>query len=295
MLHIGIASYQNPTAVEKAIESIQWSTDGDWKLLVVDNASPDPVVRRVLETAATDSRITLEFRDDNIGYVGAVNRIIEWADSENAEFVAYCDNDAEIKTQGWNTKMLDVLRRHHNVVMACPTKFGAFPIHGPDFTEILWGIGCFWILKRLPLLQPPKDIGPWDTTLGHQEEVDYQMRLRLEGWTIAGVDIDVLHQAKASTSPAAQDRITAGVINWMNKWTQYFAGPTITYHSPNVVRFEDWPLNALYIERYMKAKQLEGKFPMGLNDNPEQIVVEGRLFDLIKVPRWPNLYRDRLV
>lgn len=294
-LHIGIASYQNPDAIDRAIKSIQATTEGPWKLLIVDNASPDPAVRRILEAAMGDSRITVEFRDDNIGYVGAVNRIIRWADDEGADYVAYCDNDAEIRTPGWNTKMLDVLSRHHEVAMACPTQFCAFPIRRSPYTSVLWGLGCFWMLKRPTLLQPPKDIGPWDESLGHQEEVDYQLRLHLEGWSVAGVDIDVYHQAKASSTPEAQARITAGVIAFYNKWLRALAGPLVTYHSPNVLRFEDWPVPRLHIEKYLQHMQEKGLYPTNLNDHPREVVVEGRKFELILTPRWPNLYRDRII
>ena len=300
VLHIGIASFENPQAIDRAIKSIQAKTDGPWKLLVVDNASPDPAVRTVLEAAATDPRITIEFRDDNIGYVGAVNRIIEWADSEGADYVAYCDNDAEIRTQSWDTKMLDVLSRHHEVAMVCPKQYGAYPIPQAGWTEILWGLGCFWMLKRPSIMQPLKDIGPFDESLGHQEEVDYQLRLRLEGWAIAGVDIDVLHQAKATSSPEAQARITAGVVNFVNKWCAYFGGKDLNYHSPNVLRFEDWNVVALYLERYWLTK-----VPT-LNESPDVIMIDGRPYALLKVPRcafhWggPNeelstLYKGRII
>jgi glycosyltransferase involved in cell wall biosynthesis len=295
-LHIGIASYENPGKLQESIAALIANTVGDWKLLVVDNASSDPEVRTILETyQANDPRITVEFRTDNIGYAGAVNRIIAWADSEGADRVSYCDNDAIVNTPGWNVVMSDVLDRNHQVAMAVVTKFAAFPVRRPTFVETTWGVGCFWMQKRPKALQPPKDIGPWDESLGHQDEVDAQLRMRLEGWAIAAVDIDVVHEAKATTTPEAQDRISAGVINFMNKWLRYFVGPNITYWSPNVVRFDDWNINALHIEAYFQQKQQEGKLTTGLNDHPEEFLLEGRRFQWIKVPRWPDLYKDRFV
>lgn len=292
LIDIGIASYQNPDKLFAVIQAIQARTDGEWRLLIVDNASPDPKVREVITTAAAgDPRIIPEFRTDNIGYVGAVNRILEWAESD---YVAYCDNDAIIGTQGWDRIMSEVLAAHHEVVMAFPKQYCAYPIERPGYSEVLWGLGCFWMLKSVNARQPPTDIGPWDTSLGHQEEVDYTMRLRLQGWKIAGVNVVVDHEAKASSDPAAQERISNGVINWMNKWCAYFCGVGVTYHSANVLRFEDWPLNALHIEAWLQAAQLRGEFPI-LNQNPDQASYGGKTFDLIKVPKWPNLYRDRLV
>lgn len=292
MIDIGIASYGNPDALSAAIRSIQARTDGEWRLLIVDNASPDPRVREVIAAAAADDpRIIPELREDNIGYVGAVNRIIEWAESD---YVAYCDNDAVINTQGWDRIMADVLAAHHEVAMVFPTQFCAFPIDRPGYKEVLWGLGCFWMLKSVKARQPAFDVGPWDTELGHQEEVDFTMRLRLQGWKMAGVNIDVAHQAKASTDPASQERISAGVIKWMDKWLERFCGVGVTYYSANVLRFEDWPLNSLHIEAYLQQAQMQGQFPI-LNREVEQVTLNGRTFDLIKVPKWPNLYRDRLV
>ena len=35
--------------------------------------------------------------------------------------------------------------------------------------------------------------------------------------------------------------------------------------------------------------------PPGLNDNPEVVVIEGRSYDLIKVPRFKDFYRSRII
>ena len=154
--------------------------------------------------------------------------------------------------------------------------------------EILWGVGFCWILNR----QRYKEIGGFDTEIGHQEEVDFQTRIRLGGWKIvADPSVVVSHDATSTRNPDAQERINAGVVNWVNKWNKYFVGPHVTYHSPNVTRFEDW--TAHYMEEWY---QLQPELK-GLNESPETIYIAalGREVDLIKVPRWQNLYRGRII
>jgi GT2 family glycosyltransferase len=284
-IDMGIASYNNPGKLDHCIEMIRANSQSDWRLLIVDNNSPDEGVRPVIEKhAAQDSRIIPMFLDENIMYPGAVNKILEWAETNN---VGYIDNDAYIQTPGWDLKLASYLESNHEVAMAFPNG-GAYPIQRPRYLEILWGIGFCWMLNR----QRYKEIGGFDTEIGHQEEVDYQTRIRLGGWRIvADPSVTVLHDASSTRNPAAQERINNGVINWVNKWNKYFVGPSVTYHSPNVTRFEDW--TAIYMEEWY---QLQPEL-QGINDNPETVYVAalGREVDLIKVPRWQNLYRGRII
>lgn len=290
-LYIGIASWQNPDALAQSIRHIQANTTGDFKLLVFDNASPDPRVREVILAAtAEDKRIYPDFNGENLGYVGAVNRILQWADWENAHHVAYVDNDAFVRTPGWNERLAEPLNRHHEIAMSFPLRYGSYPIARAGYTEILWGLGCCWILS----VARSREIGLWDAALGHQEEADYAIRLRLAGWKLAGVDVDVHHQAKATNDPAAQERINAGVINFVNKWAAYFGGKGVNYHSPNVIRFEDWNINQLYLEEWYQTKQAQGQLPR-LNQSVRQATVEGRSLDVVETFRYPHLYRDRLI
>lgn len=288
MLQIGILSWNNPAMLARAIESIQKYTTGDWQLLVVDNCSENPGVRDVLFRAmAADNRIEARFLEEDTHYAGGVSYILDWA---SEQYIVYCDDDAAINTIGWNERMMEVLDQNHQVAMAFPRCYSAYPIDRPGWTEVLWGLGCFWMLKTARA----KETGGFDRSLGHQEEVDYTMRLRLEGWKMAAVELLVLHEAKQTRSPESQERINQGVIRFVNKWCAYFCGKDVNYFSANVLRFEDWPVNALHIEDWLQGKQATGQFPI-LNENARQVAVDDRLFDLCEVPRYPHLYRNRLV
>ena len=288
-LDIGIASWQSPEKLERTIRHLITNTVGDWRVFVIDNNSPDPKVKEVInQLAESYEQVVPVFLEENIGYVGAVNKLFELADKQ---YVAYVDNDAYVQTYGWNTIMEDILERHHEVAMVFPQSVGAaYPIERNGYTECLWGTGCFWMLNKVRV----DEIGGFNTELGHQEEVDFQTRLRLAGWKCACTNqVTVHHQATSSNNPEAQARINEGIINWVNWWNKYFVGPTVTYHSPNVTRFKDWPITAIYLEEWYKMQpELQG-----LNDNPETVYVAGlgREVDLIRVPRYQHLYRDRII
>ncbi len=97
------------------------------------------------------------------------------------------------------------------------------------------------------------------------------------------------HNATATNDPSSIERINRGVVQFVDKWNRYFNGKNFNYHSSNVTRWEDWPPNALYLEEYWRMK-----LP-GLNANPEVATIDGREYDLIKVPRFKDYYRCRII
>lgn len=285
-IDIGIASWESPDKLRKTIKHIKDNTSGEWRLFVIDNNSPHPGVREVIERHAEDPRVVPVFLEDNVGYAGAVNKLFELCETQ---FCAYVDNDAYVFTPGWNQKMMDLMERHPEVAMVFSASTGAsYQIPRGDYTECLWGVGCFWVLNHTRY----GEIGGFDTTLGHQEEVDFQQRLHLAGWKCAVTDqVKVQHDATSSRNPEAQQRINEGVIRWVNKWNRIKVGPHINYFHPRVTRFEDW--EAHYLEEWYKLQpELQG-----LNLEPETVFIKalGREVDLIRVPRFQHLYRDRII
>jgi hypothetical protein len=196
-----------------------------------------------------------------------------------------CDNDIEIQTPGWDEALCQYLDRYHEIGMIFPGA-GVRPIDRTGYRECMWGVGFCWIVNRMVVA----DVGMFDTTLGHQEEADYCLRVRMGGWKCAAVpEVSVLHDATASNDPAAIERISRGVINFVNKWTRYFGGKNLNYYSPNVLRWDDWPPNALYLEEWFKLRQ------PGLNQTPMVVNIEGTEYDLIKVFRLRGFYKGRCI
>lgn len=284
-LDIGIASYGNPVKLRVTLESITAQSVTDYRLFVIHNpgGSGDEQARQVIERfAAANGRVIPVWMSENVGYAGAVCELMGRAETE---YIGYCDNDIRIQSPGWDETMAGYLDRFHELGMVFPVG-GAYQIKRPGYQEIMWGTGFCWMLSRLAMV----DTGPFDTTLGHQEEADYCLRVRMAGYRCgAAINVLVSHDASATSDASQNERISRGVVKWVDKWNRYFNGKGFSYHSPNVTRWEDWPPNALYLEEYWKAK-----LP-GLNDSPEVKKLDGRDYDLIKVPRLSGFYRGRII
>jgi len=80
-----------PTVLEEAIASVRGQQHVVWELLLVDDASQDPGVVAILESAASsDARITLLRNHERAGIVAATNRGIARA---NHRWIAFIDHD----------------------------------------------------------------------------------------------------------------------------------------------------------------------------------------------------------
>lgn len=284
-LDIGIVSYGNPARFQTALAMVAANSATDWRCFVIHNpggAGDDQARKTIEQFAAQESRFIPVWLTENVGYAGAVNKLFELAETE---YIGYLDNDAIIRTQGWDELLCMKLDQYHEIGMVFPNG-GPYPIQRDGYTEVMWGVGFCWVISRLAM----RDVGPFDASLGHQDEADYALRVRMAGYRCAALPaVQVQHDATATNNPASLERISRGVVNWVNKWAAYFGGKTINYHSPNVIRWEDWQPNALYLEEYWK-----GKLP-GLNANPEVIRLDGREYDLIKVPRLHGFYTNRII
>ena len=283
-LDIGLVAYGNSRGIENALQSMKATMQTDYRALVVVNPHPNAALNVEVAQALdrNPERLTVKVMPENVGYAGGVNEILKWAETE---YIAYSDHDAMFHTPGWDERMASVLDRHHELGILFPNG-GPAPIPRGDYTEILWGVGCAWMLTRLAYA----DVGGFDTEIGHQEEVDVQTRIRLAGYKIGAIpEIGVSHAASSSSNPANLERINRGIRNWVNKWAAYFCGKNVGYHSDFVLRHEDWGPSALHLEQFY----LQRLGP--INANPEEIMIDGVEYDLIKVPRLKGFYRNRII
>ena len=82
-LDIGIASYQNHAKLQATVASVRQMSVTDWRLHIVDNASPDQALQAYLtELEQQDERIRVFGLPSNQGYAGAVRIIQEVAQTE---------------------------------------------------------------------------------------------------------------------------------------------------------------------------------------------------------------------
>lgn len=283
-LDVGIVAYGNPGVVQ-TIQALRATLTTDYRLRVVVNPHPDQNLQAATMAALAavlDDRTSHQLMETNVGYAGGVNEVLKWAETD---YIVFCDHDARPNTKGWDEWMASVLDQRHELGMLFPNG-GAAMIPREPYTEILWGVGCFWMLTRLCYA----DVGGFDTEIGHQEEVDYQTRVRLAGYKVGAIPtISVSHDSRSSSNPANLERINRGVRNWVTKWVHYFCGKNYNYHSDYVLRHEDWHPSALHMEQYFLGK-------LGpINASPETIVVDSVEYDLIRVPRLKGFYRNRII
>ncbi len=254
-----------------------------------------------------EPRISLVEMPENVGYAGAVNKLLELAETD---CIAYCDNDVEIRTPGWDEKLCEVMDANPEVGWMFPGS-GHFGFHNGQYHECLWNAGYCWVLRRKAVISVSAmrnrfgchDHQCNDTwfcqKLGHHEEVDYMIRLRLDGWRIGcRPDVNVFHHETATRADDAVHkpggRIHDGVVRWMNKWNRYFCGEDLEYsmtkYDDRALRYTDWPPDALYLERFTLKH-----FP-NINANPETVEVPGvGKMDVIKVLKPHGPYKGRAI
>jgi hypothetical protein len=324
-LDIGVASYRNPEKLRATLASIEAMSTTDWRCFIVHNPSDALSADGRLEDGFTQAhiinakmrnpRFEIVQLDSNVGYAGAVNKLFELAETP---YVAYLDNDVDIRTRGWDEQFCAILDAHPEVAQVFPGA-GHYGFNNGLYNECLWSAGyCFAIRRDVwkrpqpnqnsiwPYRPNPKNFaktvfGVMDITLGHHEEVDLMIRLRLAGYRIACIPgVDILHHESSTKSPESAKRIHAGVVRWMNKWNRYFVGDVLTYpnpdpdsgegYDPRTLRYTDWPPCTMYLERMTLAK-----FP-NWNAAPRTVMVAGvGEMDAVEILKPKGCYVGRAI
>ena len=111
----------------------------------------------------------------------------------------------------------------------------------------------------------------------------------MAGWKCAAApEIRVAHDANSTNDPASIERVNRGVVNWVNKWNRYFNGKNYHYHHPNVTRFGGLGSKCpQYLEEVLEQLRYSGSS----NRQPTTALLDGREYDLIRVPRMKGFYR----
>lgn len=299
-LDVGVCSFRNPEKLKRALDSIYATTRTPFKLRIWHNVSEDPdndAALKVLDSVKCERTVSV-----NVGYAGAVNGLIA---ASTAPYFAYMDNDVGVLTPGWDERFIEVLENNPECGQVFPGS-GHFGFHNGRYHECLWSAGYCWMVHRDRVLDKllgkgyREDFGSgglMDTTLGHHEEVDLMIRLRLAGFQIGCVpDVQVLHHETSTQSLESAKRIHRGVVSWMNKWNRYFVGDAIKYpnpdpdsgegYDPRTLRYTDWPPCALYLERFTLATFPEwNKFQRNPADRTGAIPTNDSMaFRVVNVP-----------
>lgn len=73
---------------------------GNWLLVIVDNASPSPITQEMLEFV-TDPRVHVIHNEKNEGYGKAANIGAQYGIEQGCEYVIICNNDIQILHPDW--------------------------------------------------------------------------------------------------------------------------------------------------------------------------------------------------
>ncbi|WP_172682678.1 glycosyltransferase family 2 protein [Verrucomicrobium spinosum] len=96
LISVLLPVYNTPLRwLKRVIETVLGQAYPKWELCIADDASPDPQVRKTIESyAAGDPRIKVVFRPSNGHIVAATNSALELA---TGSFVALLDHDDELR------------------------------------------------------------------------------------------------------------------------------------------------------------------------------------------------------
>lgn len=227
-----VAVFNAPDDLEACLAALVRNTSGDVRLLVVDDASTDSRVAKVLERYESFDGITVLHNPENLGYVRTVNRGFATASGD----VVILNSDAEV-TPGWLDRLRLAVRLHPDAgtVTALSDNAGAFsaPEAGkrndppPYLTRdqvgrlvAQWarrvhpegptGNGFCMYIRRQCL----DDVGFFDEEAfpgAYGAENDFGIRIRAEGWTNLVEDATyVFHGGYKSFGSEREDLKAAG-------------------------------------------------------------------------------------
>lgn len=174
--------YRTPLIwLKKCIESVRNQTYSNWELCLVDDASGDPEITKVLEDyARADARIRVRTLDVNQGIAGASNAGIDMA---TGEYIGFLDHDdtlapvalAEVAVTLQREDPPDVLYSDEDMVTTEEVRYG--PVFKPRFSlELLRSCNyiCHFLVVRASLLREMNGI-----RTGFDGSQDYDLILRL--------------------------------------------------------------------------------------------------------------------
>ncbi|MBU0571245.1 MAG: glycosyltransferase family 2 protein [Candidatus Omnitrophica bacterium] len=130
-----LLSYENPLLLKKCVMSILEHTRTRSTLIVVDNGSRDPEVKKYLDKIHGNDIVDIEkvFCEENTGFAKGMNKGLRLAD---APFVCLLNNDCVV-TGGWIEEMISVAETRADIGLVNPqsSTFGSYPDHSVLINE----------------------------------------------------------------------------------------------------------------------------------------------------------------
>ena len=157
-----LLSYENPDLLKNCIQSVLDHTHVRSRLIIVDNASGDPEVRRYLQEVRGNDSVAIEkiFSEENAGFAAGMNKGMRLSE---APFLCLLNNDCVV-TDGWLEEMIAVASGRDDIGLVNPQSntFGSRPDGGVSiddhaasirdkkgtFVELGHAVGFAFLIKR---------------------------------------------------------------------------------------------------------------------------------------------------
>jgi len=252
-IDIVIPVYNAPLTLARCLSALDRCTIAEEaRVLVIDDASPDPSIAPMLENWSVRSRLRPKLLRNpiNLGFVGTVNRAFELTHGD----ILLLNADTEV-TPGWLAKMRAALASAPDIATVTPFSNNAEicswpqfcrsnPVpdqpdeiaaafataNSPIYPELPTAIGFCMLIRR----QVIESIGNFDQATfgrGYGEENDFCLRANAHGWRhILADDAYVIHIGGASFSTLG---LAPGGENLQRLLARY------PYYSDAVARFID--------------------------------------------------------
>jgi GT2 family glycosyltransferase/glycosyltransferase involved in cell wall biosynthesis len=213
------------------------------RIIVVDDASPEPALSAWLARHARDGRITLLRNARNLGFVASVNRAVAWAGRAD---VALLNSDTVVPA-GWLSRLAGHAYAEERVasvspwsnnatICSYPTVAGGLPAFGlaADAIDaaaraanagrrvrVPTTVGFCMYIRRAAL----DEVGAFDAEAfgrGYGEECDFCLRAAARGWRhMLACDTYVHHEAEVSFGRSANRARAAGEVALAARWPEF--------------------------------------------------------------------------
>lgn len=211
----------------------------------------------------------------NLGLSVAVNQGLEVLVGRGCDLLVHMDDDALVQTpDDWLERIMVVFEQHPELGVAMPFSTPESIPRG-GYSEVRWGLGYIWALRRCAY----ELTGGYDPQLLHQQECDLSVRVRMAGYTVGAIPgIQVIHNDPGGPrTPLALAREHIGVVQFRDKWAQYYRGLGWNYGTFPVYLMQHWPTDQDFYDRFAKAHGLDlNPFPVNSQGKaalgPDQLV-----------------------
>jgi len=228
-----VAVHNAPAAVDECLRSVATCTPVSVPVLVIDDASTDPEIDKILGDFAGNDQFRVERNEAKVGYTGTINRGLDLAGDHDVVLL----NSDTVVGPGWLTRLVVAAYREDLIGTVSAVSNNAFAFSVPVTNEVnklptgvnvekyaraiaqtAWGIYpetptgngvCMYIRRRCIL-----ESGPFDEHAfpGGGEENDFCRRARKLGWKhIVDDSTFVAHERAASYGAERETPVVQGL------------------------------------------------------------------------------------